>query len=78
MVDSVSELVLRTDDSRGVTTLTLNRPEAFNALSEDLLSQLQSALDSLAQDSNLRVLIIAGLGKAFCAGHDLQIGRAHV
>ena len=46
MFDSVSELVLRTDDSRGVTTLTLNRPEAFNALSEDLLSQLQSALDS--------------------------------
>jgi enoyl-CoA hydratase/carnithine racemase len=77
MVDSVSELVLRTDDSRGVTTLTLNRPEAFNALSEDLLSQLQSALDSLAQDSNLRVLIIAGLGKAFCAGHDLREMRAH-
>ena len=76
MVDTTSQLVLRTDDARGVTTLTLNRPAAFNALSEELLTDLQNNLDDLAQDKNLRVLIIAAVGKAFCAGHDLREMRA--
>ena len=67
MVDTTSQLVLRTDDARGVTTLTLNRPAAFNALSEELLTDLQNNLDDLAQDKKLRVLIIAASGKAFCA-----------
>lgn len=68
--------VLRHDDDRGVTTLTLNRPQAFNALSEGLLDALQQHLDDLAQDSHLRVLVIAAKGKAFCAGHDLKEMRA--
>ena len=72
MVDTTSQFLLRTDDARGVTTLTLNRPAAFNALSEELLTDLQNNLDDLAQDKNLRVLIIAAVGKAFCAGHDLR------
>jgi len=76
MVDTTSQLVLRTDDARGVTTLTLNRPAAFNALSEELLTDLQNNLDDLAQDKKLRVLIIAAVGKAFCAGHDLREMRA--
>jgi enoyl-CoA hydratase/carnithine racemase len=77
MVNASSKLVLRTDDARGVTTLTLNRPEAFNALSEDLLSELQDTLDDLAQDKKLRVVVIAASGKAFCAGHDLREMRAN-
>ena len=77
MVNASSKLVLRTDDARGVTTLTLNRPEAFNALSEDLLSDLQDTLDDLAQDKKLRVVVIAASGKAFCAGHDLREMRAN-
>jgi len=76
MVDTTSQLVLRTDDARGVTTLTLNRPAAFNALSEELLTDLQNTLDDLAKDKKLRVLIIAASGKAFCAGHDLREMRA--
>ncbi len=68
--------VLRTDDERGVTTLTLNRPAAFNALSEGLLTALQNELNDLAKSSKLRVLIIAAAGKAFCAGHDLREMRA--
>jgi enoyl-CoA hydratase/carnithine racemase len=68
--------VLRTDDERGVTTLTLNRPAAFNALSEGLLTSLQNELNDLAKSSKLRVLIIAAAGKAFCAGHDLREMRA--
>ena len=76
MMDSTSQLVLRTDDARGVTTLTLNRPAAFNALSEALLTELQNTLNDLAQDKKLRVLVIAAAGKAFCAGHDLREMRA--
>jgi enoyl-CoA hydratase/carnithine racemase len=69
-------LLLRTDDERGVTTLTLNRPLAFNALNEALLTALQTQLDELASLPSLRVLVIAASGKAFCAGHDLKEMRA--
>ena len=69
-------LVLRHDDDRGVCTLTLNRPTAFNALSEEMLTALQSELDNLSKSQKLRVLVIAASGKAFCAGHDLRQMRA--
>jgi enoyl-CoA hydratase/carnithine racemase len=67
---------LREMDSRGVVTLTLNRPEAFNSLSEGMLEALQAALDRVASDETARVVIIAAAGKAFCAGHDLKEMRA--
>lgn len=69
-------LLLRQDDGRGVTTLTLNRPEAFNALSQELLAALQAELVALAQDPALRAVVIAATGRAFCAGHDLKQMRA--
>ena len=69
-------LVLSETDSRGVVTLTLNRPEAFNALSEGLLAALQAALDRVAADERVRVVVIAAAGRAFCAGHDLKEMRA--
>lgn len=59
-------------DARGVVTLTLNRPASFNALSEEMLEALQAALDRLAGDESLRVLVLAAAGKAFCAGHHLK------
>jgi enoyl-CoA hydratase/carnithine racemase len=71
-----SPFVIRADDERGVTTLTLNRPAAFNALSEGMLSALQTELADLARSQKLRVLVIAAAGKAFCAGHDLKEMRA--
>jgi enoyl-CoA hydratase/carnithine racemase len=64
-------LLLR-EDANGVATLTLNRPEAFNALSVDLLTALQTQLDHLSTDEAVRVVVLAGNGKAFCAGHDLK------
>lgn len=73
---SEQPLVLHETDSRGVVTLTLNRPEAFNALSEGLLEALQAALDRVASDERARVVVIAAAGKAFCAGHDLKEMRA--
>jgi enoyl-CoA hydratase/carnithine racemase len=69
-------LVRRDPDARGVVTLTLNRPQAFNALSEDMLAALQSNLDALSRDESVRVLVLAAAGKAFCAGHDLKEMRA--
>ena len=69
-------LVLHERDARGVVTLTLNRPQAFNALSEGLLDALQRELDRVAADVSARVVVIAGAGKAFCAGHDLKEMRA--
>ena len=63
-------------DVRGVVTLTLNRPQSFNALSESLLAALQSQLDALAADTSVRVVVLAATGKAFCAGHDLKEMRA--
>ncbi len=69
-------LVLSSTDARGVVTLTLNRPQAFNALSESMLEALQEALDKLARDDSARVLVLAANGRAFCAGHDLKEMRA--
>jgi enoyl-CoA hydratase/carnithine racemase len=69
-------LVLHTADPRGVITLTLNRPAAFNALSEAMLAALQAQLDAVAADPRARVVVIAAQGKAFCAGHDLKEMRA--
>ena len=69
-------LVLRSTDPRGVVTLTLNRPSAFNALSESMLTALQAELDAVAQDRQARVVVVAAAGKAFCAGHDLKEMRA--
>ncbi|MFM7341440.1 MAG: enoyl-CoA hydratase [Betaproteobacteria bacterium] len=76
MKSAQEPLLLRHDDGRGLTTLTLNRPEAFNALSEELLVALQVQLDALAHDPSLRAVVIAASGKAFCAGHDLRQMRA--
>ena len=75
-MNAATDLLLRHDDGRGVTTLTLNRAEAFNALSEDLLTALQAQLDQLATDEQLRAVVIAASGRAFCAGHDLKEMRA--
>ena len=69
-------LVLNERDARGVVTLTLNRPMAFNALSEGMLEALQRELDRIAADAAARVVVIAAAGKAFCAGHDLKEMRA--
>src|SRR5207247_574960 len=76
MSDKEEPLILRTQDARGVLTLTLNRPQAFNALSEAMLAALQRDLDVIAQDESVRVVVLAAEGKAFCAGHDLKEMRA--
>ena len=71
------EALLLRHDQDGVVTLTLNRPNQFNALSTELLAALQAELDKLGADEAARVVVIAGAGKAFCAGHDLKQMRAN-
>lgn len=75
-VANAGEILLR-DDVEGITTLTLNRPEQYNALSEALLGELEAALGDIAANDGIRVVILAGNGKAFCAGHDLREMRQH-
>ncbi len=73
----VEEKLLLRQDADGITTLTLNRPKHYNALSEQLLGELQSALDAIGEDRSVRVVVIAGSGPAFCAGHDLKQMRTN-
>src|SRR5450755_5105070 len=68
---AASPLVLRSD-AGGIATLTLNRPKQFNAISVAMLDALHSTLDAIAADPTVRVVIIAGAGPNFCAGHDLK------
>jgi len=77
MNPTTEPLLLSSRDERGAVTLTMNRPAAFNALSENLLAALQHELDHIAQDEQVRVVVLAAAGKAFCAGHDLKEMRAH-
>ena len=78
MTDAIdfSDILLHTRDERGVHTLTLNTPQAYNVLSEAMLGALQQALDAVAADEGARVLVLAAAGKAFCAGHNLKEMRA--
>ena len=68
--------VLRSDEG-GIATLTLNRGERMNPLSTAMLAALQNELDRLADDDAVKVVVLAGAGKQFCAGHDLREMREH-
>jgi len=61
----------------GIGFLTLNRPAQYNALSKEMLAALQAALDALSIDASVRVVVLGGAGKAFCAGHDLKQMKAN-
>ena len=73
---SEKPLVLRQKDERGVVALTLNRPQAFNALSEAMLAALAAEFEAIAHDESARVVVLGVSGKAFSAGHDLKEMRA--
>ena len=69
--------MLRTDrDARGIVTLTLDRPEAKNALSAALVARLTEALATLADDATVRAVVLTGAGEVFCAGADIGEMRA--
>lgn len=58
--------------SSGIATLTLNRPESYNAINEKISVEIQEVLKIVAKDATIRVLVITGSGKAFCSGQDLK------
>ena len=68
----MDDALLQTQDERGVVTLTMNRPATFNALSQEMLTALQEALNAVAADASARVVVLAANGKAFCPGHNLK------
>ncbi len=68
---TTGNLVLR-EDAGAVARLTLNAPDRLNALSDAMLAALAAALADLARDTRIRVVVLAGAGRAFCAGHDLR------
>jgi enoyl-CoA hydratase/carnithine racemase len=76
MNDRALEPVLLQAVEDGVATLTLNRPRQYNALSAELIASLHAAVDAIAADPGVRVVLLTGSGGAFCAGHDLKEMRA--
>ena len=74
---SVEESFVLSHADGAVATLTLNRPLLFNVLSSGMLKALQTALDEIRENRAVRVVLLAGSGRAFCAGHDLREMRVH-
>lgn len=70
-----SSLLTHTD-ARGVATVTLNRPAVHNAFNDDLIARLHNAFAELGADPKVRVVVLAGNGKSFCAGADLNWMKA--
>ncbi|MGI9337621.1 MAG: enoyl-CoA hydratase [Gammaproteobacteria bacterium] len=68
----MSDSILLRNDGGGIRTLTLNRPQSRNALSDALMRELHGALSDAAEDKSVRVIIINASGAVFCAGHDLR------
>jgi len=64
--------ILTRRDENAVAYLTMNAPERLNALSDEMLAALQNTLNALKSDKTIRAVVLAGTGKAFCAGHDLK------
>lgn len=75
-MDGNSPPLLLRQDNDGVATLTLNRPEARNALSVAMMTAIEDALAAIAADKSVKVVVLAGGGPGFCAGHDLRELRA--
>ena len=76
VIDSTNEPIVIRSTENGIGRLTLNRPDQYNAMSKQLLTELQANLDEVTKDESVRVLIIDARGKAFCAGHDLKEMRS--
>ncbi len=72
----MAEALVRVGIADGIATLTLNRPQARNALSVAMMTELEAALAATAADHGVRAVVLAAEGPAFCAGHDLKEMRA--
>jgi len=75
-VPQAREPLLLRDDRDAICTLTMNRPQQMNLLTSEMLEALQDAFNAISKDRGIRVVVLAGSGKGFCAGHDLKEIRA--
>ena len=75
MTTGSTPLVLRSDD-QGLATLTLNRPDKLNALSPAMFVELRTHLEAIAEDDGVGCVVLAGAGRSFCAGNDLNSIRS--
>ena len=71
-LENVVETLVGREDAGGIATVTLNRPAQFNAINGAMLTALQAAIDAIAADASVRVVVVAGAGRAFSPGHDLK------
>ncbi len=71
-VPKTEQPILLREDRDGICTLTMNRPQQMNLLTAEMLSALQKEFDSFKSDKKVRVVVLTGAGKGFCAGHDLK------
>ena len=72
MTEMTNDSALLREDRNGITTLTLNRPDKFNSMTEHVVESLQATFDALRDDPDCRVIVLTAAGdRAFCAGHDL-------
>ena len=67
---------LKYELSNGVATITLNRPEVYNALNNEITFELQDALKKVKKDAEVRAVVLTGEGRAFCSGQDLKASSA--
>ena len=73
----MTDTLLLREDAGHIATLTLNSPANYNALSDAMLAALSAEIARLAVDRSIRVVVLKGAGKAFCAGHDLKEMQSH-
>ena len=71
-VPQAEQPILLREERDGVCTLTMNRPQQMNLLTSGMLSALQKSFDEISRNREIRVVVVAGSGKGFCAGHDLK------
>src|SRR4029434_6265135 len=64
------------ENRAGIGIITLNRPERLNAINRAMIDELNALLDAIERDESVRAVVLAGAGRAFCAGFDLKEGAA--
>jgi len=76
MLQEYSDIIFEIDGH--VATVTLNRPEASNAISDTMRAELRGVIDKLRGDTNTRIVVVTGAGKAFCAGGDIKLMKQRI
>lgn len=77
LTETVSELLILRRDENGISNLTINRPKYYNSLTIECMESFVEELEDVALDPSVKVVVVSGAGKGFCAGHDMRSLRAN-